>query len=73
MLQPALRGPLDASNLYMNRMELHERLAQAWDSAGARDSAVAHYEIVARVWSAGDDPFKQRADRARLRAASLRR
>ena len=73
VLQPALRGPLDASNLYMNRMELHERLAQAWDSAGARDSAVAHYEIVARVWSAGDDPFKQRADRARLRAASLRR
>ncbi|HSQ29771.1 MAG TPA: hypothetical protein VLN49_07975 [Gemmatimonadaceae bacterium] len=43
VLQPALRGPLDASNLYVTCTELHELLAQAWDAAGARDSAAAHY------------------------------
>jgi tetratricopeptide (TPR) repeat protein len=71
ILQPALRGSLDASNLYVNRTELHERLAQAWDAAGVKDSAAAHYAIVARAWAAGDPPFRARADSARRRLASL--
>jgi len=72
ILQPVLRGPLDASNLYVNRIELHELLAQAWDSVGRPDSAAAHYAVVARTWAAGDPSFKARAERARLRAATLR-
>jgi tetratricopeptide (TPR) repeat protein/TolB-like protein len=71
ILQPALRGSLDASNLYVSRIELHERLAQAWEAAGGKDSAAAHYSIVARVWSAGDPPFRARADSARRRLVSL--
>ncbi len=70
-LSPSLRGAIEAQNLYVSRIELHELLAQAWDSAGQRDSAVAHYNTVARAWSAGDPTFKARADRCRERAAVL--
>jgi len=69
VLQPALRGSLEAQNLYVNRMELHDLLAHAWDAAGVRDSAAAHYDVVARAWAGGDAPFKARADTARVRAA----
>jgi len=71
VLQPALRGSIDGSNIYLNRTELHELLAQAWDAAGTKDSAAAHYAVVARAWSAGDPPFRARADSARRRLASL--
>jgi tetratricopeptide (TPR) repeat protein len=73
VLQPVLRGPLDASNLYLNRIELQELLAQAWDATGQRDSAATHYSVVARAWSNGDALFKARAERARSRAAGLGR
>jgi DNA-binding SARP family transcriptional activator/TolB-like protein len=72
ILQPALRGALDASNLYVSRTELQELLAKAWDASGARDSAAVHYTIVANAWSAGDAPFRARADSARARLAALK-
>jgi hypothetical protein len=71
ILSPALRGAIEAQNLYVNRIELHELLGQAWDSAGQRDSAVAHYSTVARAWNAADPPLKSRGDRCRERAAVL--
>lgn len=71
VLQPAFRGPLDNSNLYMSRTELHELLARAWEAAGAKDSAAAHYAVVARTWSSGDPPFRARADTARRRLTAL--
>lgn len=73
VLRPALHAALDGSALYVNRTELHELLAKAWEDAGVRDSAAANYALVARVWSAGDSPFKARAENARQRAASLSR
>ena len=73
LLQSALRGPLDASNLYVSRTELHELLAQAWDSAGTRDSAAAHYAVVDRSWSGADAAFAARARAARARIAALGR
>ena len=72
VLQPALRGQLQASNLYVIRTELHEVLARAWDALGASDSAAAHYTVVARTWSAGDAAFKARAASAQARASALR-
>ena len=72
-LSPALRGPIEAQNLYVSRIELHALLAQAWDSAGQRDSAVVHYNAVARAWSAADPSFKARADRCRDRSRERRR
>ncbi|HET7374391.1 MAG TPA: hypothetical protein VFJ20_13470, partial [Gemmatimonadaceae bacterium] len=71
VLQPALRGGIDASNLYVNRTELHELLAQAWDAAGGRDSAAAHYAYVAKVWANADPALQPRVAAARTRLAAL--
>jgi hypothetical protein len=68
-----LRGALDASNLYVSRIEIHERLAEAREAAGKRDSAAAHYGVVARAWASGDPPHKARAEQARIRQAALAR
>lgn len=70
-LAAALRGPIEAQNLYVSRISIHELLAQAWDSAGGRDSAAVHYAAVARAWSAADPPLKARGDRCRERAVAL--
>jgi DNA-binding SARP family transcriptional activator len=64
VVAPALRGDIDASNLYVTRTELHELLAQAYDRAGERDSAAVHYRVVARVWAKADPQFKARRDAA---------
>jgi tetratricopeptide (TPR) repeat protein len=60
ILQPALRGALDASNLYLSRTEIHELLAKAWDSAGRADSARAHWAQVERSWRGADPQFHAR-------------
>jgi hypothetical protein len=71
-LQSALRGHSDGSNLYANRTELHEALADAWAAAGGADSARAHYRLVADAWANGDPPFRARATRARGLATQAR-
>ncbi len=65
VLQPALRGGLDGSNLYVSRTEIHELLAQAFEAAGVADSAASHYAIVASAWSAADPALSRRVERAR--------
>ena len=68
VLQSAPRGGVEGTGLYASRTELHETLARAWDVAGGRDSAAAHWAIVARDWALGDPPFAARAAaRGRLR------
>ena len=64
-VQPALRGEVDASNLYITRTELHELLAQAFSAAGARDSAAVHYRAVVKAWSRADPAFQARRNAAR--------
>jgi tetratricopeptide (TPR) repeat protein len=68
VLQPALRGSIESSNMYVTRTELHELLAQAWDAANGRDSAVAHYRVVASAWKRADPPLQPRRARAEARA-----
>jgi tetratricopeptide (TPR) repeat protein len=70
VLQPVLRGKLDASNMYVTQTEIHELLAQAWDSAGRRDSASTHYAWVAKAWAKGDPPYAKRAEDARRRISA---
>jgi len=55
VLQPALRGSLEASNLYVNRIDVHLLLGRAWQAAGRPDSAAAHLSIV-RAARAHADP-----------------
>jgi tetratricopeptide (TPR) repeat protein len=73
VLQPILRGTLEASNLYLNRTEVHELLAQAWDAAGVRDSASAHYLWVTKAWATADASLAPRVQAARTRLAALQR
>jgi len=65
VLQPALRGKVDASNFYVTHTETHALLAQAWDAAGRPDSAAVHHAWVARAWENGDAPYRERAALAR--------
>jgi len=73
VLQPELRGALEASNLYFNRSEIHEMLAQAWDAAGVKDSAITHYRYVTKAWAAADPYFRPRLQAAQARLTALTR
>jgi hypothetical protein len=73
ILQPILHGTLEASNLYLNRADVHELLAQAWDAMGVRDSTAAHLAWLVKAWSNADPWLAGHAQAARLRLAGLRR
>ena len=67
VLQPGLRGYVEASNYYVSRTDIHEMLAQGWSAvsgAAARDSATAHYAFVARAWRRADPAFANRIQTA---------
>ena len=64
VLQPALRGEIDASNLYVTRTDLHELLAQSFAAANQPDSAAAHYRAVVKAWRKADPQFQKRRERA---------
>jgi tetratricopeptide (TPR) repeat protein len=66
VLQAALRGGWDGSNLYVSRTELHELLAQAFAAMGSRDSASAHYRRVEEAWVHADPEFAARYQAARV-------
>ena len=66
-LQPALRGSVGGSNLYVTRSEIHELLAKAWEAAGRLDSAEVHYRTVAAAWRRADPALRPRWERARDR------
>jgi DNA-binding SARP family transcriptional activator/TolB-like protein len=70
VLQPALRGGVDGANTYVTHTELHEALARAFDAAGQRDSAAAHYAAVERAWRSADARLAERYGFARDRARS---
>ncbi|HJU73694.1 MAG TPA: BTAD domain-containing putative transcriptional regulator [Gemmatimonadaceae bacterium] len=64
VLEPALRGDLQASNLYVTRTELHEALGEAYAKAGERIQARDAFRRVAAAWAGGDLPYRSRAARA---------
>jgi tetratricopeptide (TPR) repeat protein len=75
VLQPIIRGNIEASNYYVTRGEAHDLLARAWDAVGdaaARDSARAHYEYIVRAWRRADTTFAARVKHAQDRIAALR-
>jgi tetratricopeptide (TPR) repeat protein len=71
ILQPALRGEIDASNLYITRTELHELLGESFTRAGQPDSAAAHYRAVVKAWQRADPAFHARRNRAATSLARL--
>jgi predicted Zn-dependent protease len=75
VLQPAFRGPVEASNFYVSRTDIHELLGQAWAAVGdaaARDSAAAHYTLVVKAWSRADSTFAARKQAATSELVRLR-
>ena len=71
ILRAPLRGALDGPGLYLTRTETHEMLARAFDAAGQRDSAAAHYMIVERIWRHADPQLMARYEAVRARLAAL--
>jgi hypothetical protein len=73
VVQAALHGSIDGSNLYITRTDLHELLAQVFDRLGQRDSATVHYRAVVRAWDRADPVYHARRDSARMRLSALSR
>jgi tetratricopeptide (TPR) repeat protein len=73
LLEAALRGPLEASGLYLTRTELHLELAGALEQAGRPEPAAEHYRWVVRAWEHADPQFQERREAARQRLAALQR
>lgn len=74
-LQAAIRGSFEGGNLYVTRTDLQERLAEAWDAAGVKDSAAEHYRQVVRAWEKADSlliPRRAAAARALTRLTASR-
>lgn len=72
-LQAGLRAPLQAAGLYLTKTELEERLAQAFDATGQRDSARVHYDWVEHAWRTADPMFRARYEVARKGAVVANR
>ena len=70
-LQSALRGELEASNLYVTRTDLHELLGRAWQAAGQPDSAAVHYRRVLDAWHDADPVFHARRDSVRAQLGKM--
>jgi hypothetical protein len=71
VLRPAIHGGVDGSNTYVSRTEQHEALAQAFEQAGQRDSALVDWRAVESAWRLADPQFRDRYERARARAAGM--
>jgi DNA-binding SARP family transcriptional activator/Flp pilus assembly protein TadD len=71
ILQPAFRGLLESSNLYVTHTELHEYLGRAWEAAGRPDSAAVHYRWVLDAWRSADPELHARRDSVRTRLSAL--
>jgi hypothetical protein len=73
VLQAALRGEVDASNLYVTRTELHELLGEAFERAGDSGSARVHWRAVAKALASADPAFARRREAAEQAVRRLER
>ena len=64
VLEPALRGSLEASNLYATHPEIRLLLAEAYAGAGQRDRANKELDWVRRAWQRADASVRPQLDAA---------
>jgi len=64
ILEPALRGSLEASNLYVTYPEIRLLLADAYAGAGRRDRANRELDWVRHAWVRADAAVRQQLDLA---------
>lgn len=67
ILRSATHGGTVGPNLYITRTELEAKLAEAFDSAGIRDSAAFYYRKVLKAWEKGDGEFGKRREAMAVR------
>jgi DNA-binding SARP family transcriptional activator/tetratricopeptide (TPR) repeat protein len=70
VLEPALRGSLEASNLYVTYPEVRLLLAEAYAGAGRRDRANREVDWVRRAWVSADAAVRPQLDLAIRAVAS---
>jgi DNA-binding SARP family transcriptional activator/tetratricopeptide (TPR) repeat protein len=69
LLQPPLRGPLDAGNFYVPQTDLRLELGRAFEQAAMPDSAAVQYRLVLAAWSHADARMHARRDSVAHRLA----
>jgi tetratricopeptide (TPR) repeat protein len=62
VLDAALRGSLEAANLYVTHSEIHVLLAEAYARSGQRDRARQELDWVQRAWVKADPFLRPRLD-----------
>ena len=73
ILEPALRGSLEASNLYVTYPEVRLLLAEAYAGAGRRDRANRELDWVRRAWVRADPAVRPQLDLAMRVVANPRK
>jgi tetratricopeptide (TPR) repeat protein len=73
ILEPALRGAIEAANLYVTHPEVRLLLAQAYAGAGRFDRANAELDWVRRAWAKADAGVHPQLDAAVRAVDGLRR
>jgi DNA-binding SARP family transcriptional activator/TolB-like protein len=71
LLRAALRGGLDASNMYVTYTEIYDLLGRAFEGAAMPDSAAAYDRMVVDAWRNADPAFAGRRAATAQRLAWL--
>jgi hypothetical protein len=67
VLEAALRGSLEAANLYVTHSEIRLLLADAYRGADQRDRANQQLDWVRHAWEKADPPVRAQLDAAMRR------
>ena len=73
ILEPALRGSLEAANLYVTYPEIKLLLAEAYEGAGQSDRATAELEWVRRAYEKADGVAKPQLAETERRVLEFKR
>jgi predicted Zn-dependent protease len=71
ILQSALRGGLEASNMYVTHTDIHELLGRAFEVAGEPDSAARYDQMAVDAWRNADPAIAHRREATGERLAGL--
>ncbi|HSB53931.1 MAG TPA: hypothetical protein VLD58_06225, partial [Gemmatimonadales bacterium] len=71
ILRAGYRGGTVGSTLYVTRTDMEARLAQAFEAAKQKDSALVYYRRVLANWSRADEQFRPRRDSIAAAVARL--
>jgi len=71
LLRAPLAGPIESESYYSTLTELHVLLGNAFERAGAADSALVHYRYVLAAWRHADPQFRPRLLAIQRRVSAL--